>query len=399
MAVKKMTQTLPEASPISAADAQAAAGMALGQMASTPSGPQVKNKQEINQEFLSGINKGRKDKYTNIQDYLTNNGKFSKESKQYKNRLAKVENFRGTAQRENIVISGTLIERAREIYGSTADLYNIPELKSIFEQAFINDWDIDELLRQIDNTDWAKSRTDAQERFDVLKTTDPTQAAAQVEQYIPVVRRNLTQKNLTLSEEQIKSIAEKGARNGWNGNQWEEYTASEAVAFINAGQPQTPQPGGEVAQPVSQVGATDLRKIAKQFGVKVSDQVLNGWVSDIVTNKRNQDQFTEYVRASAQTMFPSLSDRLKTNTFDEIVSPYKQMYSEVLETPEDNIDLTNPTFSNLFTAGDPNKPRMMTSTEWVTFLRKRPEWQNTQNAYSEYAQAASTLNKIFGGTR
>lgn len=384
---------------MTAEEAQAAAGMASGQ-ASAPAAPAAdkKTKAELNKEFLAEINKGRKDKYTDIQDFLTNNGKLDKNSDQYKKRLARVQNFRGTARREEIVLSGGLMEKARELYGSAADLYNIPELKPIFEQAFINRWEPSELLRAIDNTDWAKSRTAAQERYDVLKTTNPTQAAADVDANIPLVRRVLAAKGITISEDQIKTIAEKGTRGGWTSNQWDEYSASEAISFVNAGQPQ--QPGQPAAQPVvSQVTATDLRTIAKNFGVPVTDATLSQWVNDISTNRKSQDQFTEYARSSAQTLYPSLSDRLKTNTFDEIMSPYKQLYAEVLETPQDNIDLTNPTYSNLYTSGDPAKPRMMTSTEWVGFLRKRPEWQNTQNAYREYAQAASTLDKIFGGTR
>lgn len=384
---------------MTAEEAQAAAGMASGQ-ASAPSAPAAdkKTKAELNKEFLAEINQNRKNKYTDIQDFLTNNGKLDKNSDQYKKRLARVQNFRGTARREEIVLSGGLMEKARELYGSTADLYNIPELKPIFEQAFINRWEPSELLRAIDNTDWAKSRTAAQERYDVLKTTNPTQAAADVDANIPLVRRVLAAKGITISEDQIKTIAEKGTRGGWTSNQWDEYSASEAIQFVNAAQPQ--QPGQPAAQPVvSQVTATDLRTIAKNFGVPVTDATLSQWVNDISTNRKSQDQFTEYARSSAQTLYPSLSDRLKTNTFDEIMSPYKQLYAEVLETPQDNIDLTNPTYSNLYTSGDPAKPRMMTSTEWVGFLRKRPEWQNTQNAYREYAQAASTLDKIFGGTR
>lgn len=354
---------------------------------------------ETDTKFLADANKRLKKNYASVADYLTDNGKFKKDSTRYKNRLAKVENFRGQTKRENIVLSGGLMEEAKKLYGSAADLYNIPELKSIFEQAFINEWEPDELLRAIDNTDWAKTRTNAQETYDVLRTTNPTEADNRVNQGIPIVRRVLSEKGISLSEDQIKTIAEKGTRNGWTGNQWDEYSASEAIAIGNAGTPAAPGAAPAATTPVSPVTATDLRKIAKQFGVPVTDATLSQWTNDISTNNKTKDQFQEFARASAQTLYPSLSERLKTNTFDEIVSPYKQMYANVLETPEENIDLTDPTHSVLFSAGDPAKPRMMTSTEWITYLRKRPEWQNTQNAYKEYAQVAGTLDKIFGGMR
>lgn len=343
--------------------------------------------------FLADANSRLGTNYSSVQSYLTNNGKVKKDSETYKKRLAEVQNWRGKTKRQNIVVSGKLIEEAKKIYGSAADLYNIPELKAVFEEGFVNQWSSEELLRAVDNTAWAKERSQAQETYDVLKTTDPTEAAARVEANASSVRRILAQKGVTATEEQIKMIAEKGTRNGWSGTQWDEYTASDALTMAAA------QPAQGQVQQQAAPTATQLRTIAKNFGVPVADSTLNSWITDISSNKRTADQFTEYARASAQTLYPGLSERLQTNTFDEIVSPYKQLYADVLEVPEGNVDLTSPQFSNLFTAGDPQKPRMMTSTEWVGFLRKKPEWQNTRNAYNEYAQAANTLNKIFGGTR
>lgn len=350
---------------------------------------------KADREFLADANKRLGTNYKTINQYLTDNGKRKKDSPGYIRRQTQLENWRGKEQRRQMVVSGKLLDEARKLYGSVADLYNIPELKTIFEDAFINQWTADELLRAIDNTDWAKTRTASQERYDVLKTTNPTEATADVDRNIPTVRRILAGKGISLGEDQIRTIAEKGARNGWTNIEWDEYTASEAIALST---PATPTPEAP-APAVSTVTPTSLRIIAKQFGVQVTDATLNQWSNDISTNKKTEDQFTEYVRASAQTLYPGLSERLKTNTFDEITSPYKRLYAEVLETPEDNIDLTAPQFSSLFTGSDPANPRMMTSTEWVGFLRKRPEWQNTQNAYREYAQTADTLNKIFGGTR
>lgn len=349
---------------------------------------------KADRDFLADVNQRLGTDYKTVTQYLTDNGKRKKNTPGYARRQTELENWRGRSQRRQMVLSGKLVEEAKKLYGSVADMYNIPELRSIFEDGFINQWTSDELLRAIDNTEWAKTRTLSQERYDVLKTTNPIEAAAEVDQNIPTVRRILSGKGISLGEDQIKVIAEKGARNGWSNVEWDEYVASEAIALTTAATPaQTP------TRPASTVTPTNLRVIAKQFGVPIAEATLNQWSNDIATNRKTEDQFTEYARASAQTLYPGLAERLKTNTFDEITSPYKRLYAEVLETPEDNIDLTAPQFSTLFTGSDPANPRMMTSTEWVGFLRRRPEWQNTQNAYREYAQVSDTLNKIFGGTR
>jgi len=343
--------------------------------------------------FLAEINKRLGTKYTSVKAYLTDNGELEPKGSKAAGRLAALENFRGKSKRTAMVLSGAVFEESKKIYGSTANLYNIPELKTIFDDAFVNQWDSDTLIRAIDNTKWATSRTQSQETYDVQKATDPVELQNKVDSIVPTVRRVLAGKGITLDEASIKSIAEKGTRNGWTAEQWDSDSAAEAIRL----QP-TPATAGASMAPVSAVTASSLRMLAKQFGVDPTDTTLNSWVNEISTNTKTKEQFNESMRSSAQTLYPTLGERLKTETFDAITSPYRTLYSKVLEVDEGSVDLTSPTYSNLFNAGDEKNKRMMNATEWTSFLRKRPEWQNTQNAYQEYASAASTLNKIFGGT-
>lgn len=344
--------------------------------------------------FLDETNKRLGTKYTSVKSYLTDNGKLDPKGGKAAGRLQAVQNFRGKAKRSEMVLSGKVFEESKKIYGSTANLYNIPELKSIFDDAFVNQWDSDTLLRAIDNTQWATSRTQAQETYDVQKATDPVELQNKVDSFIPTVRRVLASKGISLDETSIKSIAEKGTRNGWTAEQWDSDSAAEAIRL----QPSPTTPGATPV-PVSAVTASSLRLLAKQFGVDPTDATLNSWVNEISTNTKTKEQFNESMRSSAQTLYPTLGERLKTETFDSITSPYRTLYSKVLEVDEGSVDLTSPAYSSLFNAGDEKNKRMMNATEWTSFLRKRPEWQNTQNAYEEYASAAATLNKIFGGTR
>lgn len=366
-------------------------------------------KMKPRQEFLADVNAARKEKgfkrFDTLEDYFTDNGRLKKGSAGYDRRVATFENERGKIQRERIVLSPEFMTKAREIYGSTADLYNIPELKSIFEEAFINEWTPAELVRNIDNTDWAKSRTDAQEKADVQKTVNPVEWNDKVAGNVTVVRRILAGKGLTIGDDQIKQIAEKGTRNGWSDVEWDTYSAADAVAFIGPSKaltggekPVAATPTQPTAQPVAPT-TTKLRDTAKKFGVPVSDAMLSDWVATITQGVKTEEQFTESMRASAQSLYPALNERLKTEDFDSIAAPYKRLYSDILEVPEDNVDLSSPTGAMAFTGGDPEKPRLMTSTEWVKYLRKRPEWQNTKNAYDEYASAAKVLRNIFGGVR
>ena len=344
--------------------------------------------------FLAETNKRLGTKYTSVKAYLTDNGKLEPKSAKATDRLAAVENFRGKAKRTAMVLSGAVFEESKKLYGSTANLYNIPELKTIFDDAFVNRWDSDTLLRAIDNTEWATSRTQSQETYDVQKATDPVELQNKVDSFIPTVRRVLAAKGISLDDTSIKSIAEKGTRNGWTAEEWDSSSASEAIRL----QPTPATTPGATPAPVSAVTASTLRALAQQFGVDPTETTINSWVNEISTNTKTKEQFNETMRSSAQTLYPTIGERLKTETFDSITSPYRTLYSKVLEVDEGSVDLTSPAYSNLFNAGDEKNKRMMNATEWTSFLRKRPEWQNTQNAYQEYSSAASTLNKIFGGT-
>lgn len=348
--------------------------------------------------FLADANKRLKTKYTSVKAYLTDNGKLDPKGDKAAGRLAAVENFREKAKRTKVVLSGGVFEEAKKLYGSTANLYNIPELKTIFDDAFINKWDSDTLLQAIDNTEWATSRTQSQETYDVQKATDPVELQNKVDSFLPTIRRVLAGKGISLDDASIKSIAEKGTRNGWTAEQWDSDTAAEAIRLQPAPTTTAESAAPGTPAPVSAVTASSLRLLAKQFGVDPTESTINSWVNEISTNSKTKEQFNETMRSSAQTLYPTIGERLKTETFDSITSPYRTLYSKVLEVDEGSVDLTSPAYSNLFNAGDDKNKRMMNATEWTSFLRKRPEWQNTQNAYQEYSSAASTLNKIFGGT-
>jgi len=298
----------------------------------------------------------------------------------------KEKNSRQKKRRERQVLSGAVVERAKKIYGSVANLYSIPEIKALIDEAYVAQLTPEEFLRRLDQTEWAKTRTKAQETYDILRSTNPTQADALIDANMALVRRLLTSKNLSASDEQIRRIAETGTRNGWTQMEFDENSALDVMVAT---------PGSGQAAPQK----SDLRAIAKQYGVNVSDAAVDAYVADIVSNRKTPQQFEEEMRESAITLYPSIAERLRTSTFENIVSPYRSIYSDVLEVGPDEIDFTKPEYSVVFNAGEQDKPRMMNALEFSSYLRKKPEWQNTQNAFRTYSQAAQALDKIFGGTR
>jgi len=294
-----------------------------------------------------------------------------------------------TTRRERVaaVLSGNFLDEARKLYGSVVELYRDPELNQLFADAFINQWSVDEFIRRFDRTKWAQDRTTAQEGFDILEASKPEEAAARVETYRAQVQSTVGGLGLSLSDEQTAQIARMAARNNWTGQQFVSGVGAEAVRLVNTGGAQTP------------ISAEEVRQVAKNYGVPVSDSVVSQWANEIASGTKTIEQWTQMQKSSAKTLYSAVADRLETETFSDITEPYRQFAASTLEVPADNLDLTQPKWARLFAAGEGGSQpsRLMNLTEWASYVRAQPEWQNTANAYREYSDMASRLENIFRG--
>lgn len=286
------------------------------------------------------------------------------------------------------VLSGQFIDEARKLYGSVVDLYSNPELKPLFEQAFINQWSVDEFLNRFDQTQWAKDRTTAQEQFDILQASKPEEAKAKLDTVRSLVNTTVGGLGLTLTDAQLGSITMLAARNGWSGQQFTSGVGAEAIRLVNQ--------SGAGQAPIS---TESVRQVAQEYGTPVSDGTVKQWADEIAAGTKTLEQWVQEQRRNAQNLYAPIADRLETQTFKQITDPYRQIAGATLETDPNAIDLSQSKWSRLFQSDQskPNEPKMMNITEWTRFVRSQPEWQNTANAYREYADMANQLSQMFRG--
>jgi len=86
-------------------------------------------------------------------------------------------------------------------------------------------------------------------------------------------------------------------------------------------------------------------------------------------------------------------------TVRQIAAPYMQSYSNLLEVPEDAIDLEDQVVQQALqgSPGGPNQPPQMKSVyQFERDLRKDPRWARTKNARESATSAVMSIGRDWG---
>lgn len=144
----------------------------------------------------------------------------------------------------------------------------------------------------------------------------------------------------------------------------------------------------------------ELRKTAASYAQRPQDSLLDSWITDIMTGKKTQEQWTELMRSTAATQFRSLQPALeKGQDVETAMFAYKQQASRILGEVMDttDIDWTDNKWNPALNYRDPktNEYRQMDLWEWNKYLRSMTEWQKTSEAKNVYGNVAMSLQSAF----
>ena len=149
--------------------------------------------------------------------------------------------------------------------------------------------------------------------------------------------------------------------------------------------------GSKAAQDVNSTLA-----YAKKYGITLSNKDALKYVS---TSYRNNDKDTSKINAKllaiSKATYSNLSDVLSEDVdLDDLSANYKYTMRQILEIPESQIDVLNPTIQ-LALKNNGNKGAM-NLTEFERALKKDPRWGNTSNALETAAGYANSILRNFG---
>ena len=146
--------------------------------------------------------------------------------------------------------------------------------------------------------------------------------------------------------------------------------------------------------------ADRIRSIGRAWNTKITD----GQVQAILTGKADpatgivltEDALREQLQAKWKGAMPHLRDQFDAGlTLDQIGSSYKTYASQLLETPEDQINMFEGPYLQAFDNGEGGQ---LSLSQWIEKVKTDPRfgWQYTKQANQQSTDIALTLARAFG---
>ena len=223
---------------------------------------------------------------------------------------------------------------------------------------------------------------------------DPTRAAAYINaEFQSVLNRDATQKELANLTGQL--IAAQKANptkvtTDANGNSVQT-GGLDATQFLDTLIKKTPDYMAKVAGKA----ATQLESVlatAKANGIDATQAQIDAWTNR-VKNGEDPNNISHEIRGIAGLGQPDSIKKMLAGGTDlgTIYTPYRQYMSQILEIPQDQISLNDPT---LRMAIGPDKE--MNLHDYQNALRKDNRWQYTQNAKDSVSSTVQKVLQDFG---
>lgn len=274
----------------------------------------------------------------------------------------------------------------QQSYGFSAYALEIPEVKSILDQAAREDWDEERIKGAITSTRFWATTSDAERGWMALEKQDPATAARRKREQVENLRGQAKKLGFTVDERRLNQIADLSLRWGWSAEQSNKSLASE-FKFDPTGQK-------------NQLSRT-MKQKAADYAIPLSDAAVQQWGQKIIGGEATEEEFNAYLSEQAKSMFPSLSVALDRGiTVRQYVDPYVQIAADTLEIPPDQINIADPKWLRAINQTDPKTGdrTSMTLTEWQDTLRQDPTygWDKTKQARQQATQLSTSVLKTFG---
>jgi hypothetical protein len=148
--------------------------------------------------------------------------------------------------------------------------------------------------------------------------------------------------------------------------------------------------------------SAQLKNISREWLVPLSDQAMTSWVAGVAGGTKSTEDFTEYLRGMAKSMFPALGTALDdpNMTTRTYMDPYAQDTANLLGVNPADIDWMDPKYMRAFNQIDPktNQRSVMSRSDWQRTLMKDPTYKYDETAHgkAQKQQLTTGLMEMFG---
>jgi hypothetical protein len=292
----------------------------------------------------------------------------------------------------NLVSGGDLATAEQTRYGYLAGLADNPEVKALLEQGAREGWDQNRLLVALQGTNFWKQTTDAQRRWQSLTAQDPGTAKSSVTQQTASVLNTAQALGVILPPDRAQVIAQDSLQFGWSAEQ-----VSKAIGAEYHYQPGTPAGG------VAGKSAADLKQLAAQYLVLLSDETLGQWTQNIVKGTSDETAFTDYLKSVAKIARPWAAKQIDAGqTVEQIVDPWKQLIASTLNIAPSQVDFSQPKYGAVLDGAQQADGHgtgvhgPMSLSQAAQYLRGLDDYKATPGAIDQAATFAQSLVKTLG---
>ena len=262
----------------------------------------------------------------------------------------------------------------------------------ILKEAVNTEFTDEEIQARIKGTQYFKSITDSQYRFDgansaVQNGLVQSAREAIVKDYADV----------GLSQTDIDEIAKKVARNGLTATGVKQ--AVYQYAFRKPAAATTPTAPGMARNAIEGGDADAIRVAARAYGYNVSDAEMQAALTGGMYNgvAVTKDSILQKAQKSAKGKYFHLADQIDAGlSLEDIFSGYRNYAADLLEIDPNQIDFTKDSkFAKAFGSKETGQ---MSLTDWTQMIKTDPTfgWQYTKQANQQATDIALTLARAFG---
>ena len=173
---------------------------------------------------------------------------------------------------------------AQEQYGAYyAIIKSVPELAEFLKKAVSQKWSDSKFVYELQQTSWYKTTSASTRTWDTNKQLDPASAQQQVDNRSATIRETALNLGVSLDDATINKLSEDSLRGSWDAQVLNNAIGSEAA-----------KTSGGMSQLRTGFMGQQLKQIASDYGIQLSEQTFNMWVDKVARGQENAKSFQQY---------------------------------------------------------------------------------------------------------
>lgn len=270
------------------------------------------------------------------------------------------------------------------------------ELKTLFAEAWNalktgQEWSQATFTAKLQATKWYTTRTEQQRAYYTAKN-DPSQAKeleARVQANMASLRTVAANLGATLSDTELRTLADENLMNGWN----EAQINARVADYIKF----SADPTTGFQSLIGAAGTVEdrIRGFAKQMGVEVDNDFVLQKAQAAVQAGNDTQAAEDFIRARAKERYAAFANELDTSTVEELSYNYRSSMANLLEIGIDEVSMNDSLIRQAMSVGD-GQGGKKNLFEFEQELRQDPRWATTKNAKESSSTIVNDVLSTFG---